>query len=119
MTRARPIAAGVALALLAAVASAQDGFRVTHTVDRGNPGQTRINGVVFNENRFDAVDVYVTAEALDGSGKTVARGISFVSPSIGPGRSASFSASVPVTPGATTYRVRVSSYRFGFGQQSP
>jgi len=117
--RPRAMVVGVALALLAAAASAQEGFRVTHTVDRGSPSQTRINGTVFNESRFDATDVYVTAEALDGNGKAVARGIAFVSPNIVSGRSASFSASVPTMPGATGYRVRVSSYRFGLGLQSP
>jgi len=111
------VGVGVALLMLAAVASAQDGFRVTHTADRSNPGQTRINGTVFN--RLDAVDVYVTAEALDASGKTVARGITFVSPAIASGRSASFSATVPTMPGATSYRARVSSFRFGAGLQSP
>ncbi len=113
------VGVGVALLMLAAVASAQDGFRVTHTADRSNPGQTRINGTVFNDNRLDAVDVYVTAEALDASGKTVARGITFVSPAIASGRSASFSATVPTMPGATSFRARVSSFRFGAGLQSP
>jgi len=107
------------LALFAPVgASAQDPFRVTHSVDKSNSAQTRITGTVSNEGRLDAVDVYVTAEAIDGSGKTVARGISFVSPGIAPGRSASFTVSVPVVPNATGYRVRVSGFRFG-GLQSP
>jgi hypothetical protein len=112
------LAVGLAL-VLAAVASAQDGFRVTHTVDRGNPGQTRINGTVFNDNRLDAVDVYVTAEAVDASGKAIARGIAFVSPSIRAGSSAPFSATVPTMAGTTAYRARVSSFRFGPSLQSP
>lgn len=116
MIRPRVAVVGVALALLAARASAQEGFRVTHTVDRGNPARTHINGTVFNDSRNDVAEVYVTAEALDGGGKVVARGIAFVSPSIAPGRSASFSASVPAMPGATSYRVRVSSFRFAQGQ---
>ncbi len=119
MIRRRAAVVGVALALLAALASAQDGFRITHTVDRGNPAQTRINGTVFNAGHNEVVDVYVTAEAVDGGGKIVARGITFVSPAIAPGRSASFSASVPTMPGATSYRVRVSSFRFAQGLQSP
>ena len=119
MIRPLSLVVGVALIVLAAVASAQDGFRVMHTVDRGNPGQTRISGTVFNDNRLDAVDVYVTAEALDASGKAVARGITFVSPAIASGRSASFSATVPTMPGATSFRARVSSFRFGAGLQSP
>ncbi len=113
----RAVVVSIALVLLAALARAQDGFRITHTVDRGDPARTRINGTVFNDGRNDVVDVYVSAEALDGSGKIVARGITFVSPSIASGRSASFSASVPTMPGATSYHVRVSSFRFA--QQSP
>jgi hypothetical protein len=117
--RRRAAVVGVALALLAALASAQDGFRITHTVDRGDPAHTRINGTVFNDGRNDVADVYVTAEARDGGGKIVARGIAFVSPSIASGRSASFSATVPTMPGATSYHVRVSSFRFAQGPQSP
>jgi hypothetical protein len=117
--RPRAVMVGAALALLGSVASAQQGFHVTHTVDRSNPTQTRINGTVVNEGRNEVVDVYVTAEALDGGGKTVARGITFVSPSIAPGRGVPFTASVPAMPGATSYRVRVTSFRFGQGLQSP
>ena len=125
MSRPRSGTVGVALVVslvliaLAAVASAQDGFRVTHTVERSNPGQTRINGTVFNDNRLDAVDVYVTAEAVDASGKAIARGIAFVSPSIKSGGSAAFSATVPTIAGTTAYRARVSSFRFGPSLQSP
>ena len=113
----RSAVVGFALATLATVASAEESFRITHTVDRGSATQTRITGIVVNESRVDAVDV--TAEAVDGNGKTVARGITFVSPSIAAGRGAAFTASVPTVPGATSYRVRVSSFRSGLGQQSP
>ena len=119
MIRRSAAVVAVALWALAVVASAQDGFRITHTVDRGSATQTRITGMVFNESRVDAVDVYVTAEAVDGNGKTVARGITFVSPSIAAGRGVAFTASVPAVPGATSYRVRVSSFRSGLAQQSP
>src|SRR5262249_33105066 len=115
----RAMVVGVALGALATVAGAQAGFRITHTVERGSGTQTRITGMGFNESSVDAVDVYVTAEAVDGSGKTVARGITFVSPSIAAGRGVAFTASVPAAPGATSYRVRVSSFRSGLAPQSP
>lgn len=117
MTR---VALGLALSLaLAGVAAGQAPFRITYDVDRSNPRQTIVSGTVRNESRADTVDVYVTAEALDRNGKVVARGITFVSPAIPQGREASFTASVPNVPAAASYRVRVSSYRFGLGGQSP
>ena len=119
MIRRRAAVVGLALWAVATVAAAEDSFRITHTVERGSATQTRITGMVVNESRVDAVDVYVTAEAVDGNGKTVARGITFVSPSIPSGRGAAFTASVPTVAGATSYRVRVSSFRSGLGQQSP
>ncbi len=117
MTRA---ALGLALILaLAGVAGGQEPFRITYDVDRSNARQTIVSGTVRNEGRLDAVDVYVTAEALDRTGKVVARGIAFVSPAIPQGREAGFTASVPNVPAAASYRVRVSAYRLGFGAQSP
>ena len=103
--------------LVVPAVAAQD-FRVTFDVDRGNPAQARLNGAVVNDGRTDVLDVYVTAEALDKAGKVVARGITFVSPSIPAGGRATFVASVPVVPGAVRYRVSVSSFRAGFGAQS-
>ena len=109
----------LAVAVLAGVALAQDSFRVTYNVDRSTPARTKVTGQVFNDARADALDVYVTVEAVDGAGKVVARGISFVGPSIRQGGNAAFEATVPAPPNATTFRVRVSNYRFGLGLQSP
>lgn len=113
------VALGV-VALAAAVVGAQEQFRVTWDVDRATPGRTRITGRVFNDAAVDVLNVYVTAEALDAGGKVVARGVSFVASSIPPRSNAPFEASVPAPSGGTNVRVRVSSFRFGYGaQQSP
>jgi hypothetical protein len=112
------VVAASAIALLVATAAHAQNFRVTFDVDRGNPSQVRLNGVVVNDGRSDVLDVYVTAEALDSAGKVVGRGITFVSPSIPAGGRATFAASVPAVPGAVRYRVNVSSFRVGFGSQS-
>lgn len=111
------VAASALAGLLTAPAQAQD-FRVTFEVDRSNPSQIRLNGAVVNEGRNDVLDVYVTAEALDNAGKIVARGITFVSPSIPSRGRATFVASVPAVPGAVRYRVSVTSFRAGFGSQA-
>jgi len=107
----------VAAMLVALVASgeAQGPFRITYNVDRSAAGRTKITGQVFNDGGTDVVDVSVTAEALDGGGKVVARGISFVSAAIRQNSSAPFEAVVPAPPTATSFRVRVSSYRPGMG----
>src|SRR5437667_11526170 len=53
-------------------------FRITHAVDKGGQAQVTVSGRVFNDARADAIDVYVTAEALDGNGKVMASGVSYV-----------------------------------------
>jgi hypothetical protein len=106
--------------VVAVTATAQGNFRVTYSVDRGQAARTRVTGVVFNDARLEALDVYVTAEALDSAGKVLARGIAFVSPNIPEGSSAPFEAVVPAPAAATRFRVRVSGVRFGLGDgQSP
>lgn len=112
------ITAVVLLVLGATAGEAQENFRVTWTVER-TPERARVEGRVFNDARLDVHDVSVTAEALDGRGRVVARGIAFVSPVIRQGGSAPFSASVPAVPTASSYRVRVTSFRFGVGTESP
>lgn len=109
---------GLLLGSLPATAQQQN-FRVTYSVDRANPAQTRVTGWVFNDARFELLDVYVTAEALDAGGKIVARGIAFVAASIPERGNARFSASVPAPAGASTFRVYVSAFRPGLGLQSP
>jgi hypothetical protein len=109
----------LALLLAAGSASAQGGLRVTQEPERVDGNQYVVAGRVVNETRRDALDVYVTVEALDGAKKVVASGISYVSSSIPPRGEAPFVAKVPRMPGATTFRVAVTSYRFGLGAESP
>jgi hypothetical protein len=106
------------LALPAATALAQQGFRISYDVDDSRPGRSRLNGRVTNERTDDVFDVSITAEALDAKGKVLARGIAFVDSRIGRGDSRQFSVSVPTVPGATSFRVGVSSFRPGFSNQT-
>ena len=103
------------VALVVAPALAQDGFRLSYDVDQSRPEKARLTGRLTNERAQDVFEVSVTAEALDGRGKVLARGISYVDSRIARGDSRSFAVSVPTVPGATNYRVVVSSYRTGFG----
>jgi hypothetical protein len=92
-------------------------FRITHSIDRGNQPQVTISGHVFNDARADAIDVYVTAEALDGAGKILASGVSYVG-SVPAGSSTPFVIKVPRARAASSFRVIVTSFRFGFAIQS-
>jgi hypothetical protein len=103
-----------ALLLLGHDVAAQD-FGVTYSVDRSTPNRARVRGEVVNNGRADALDVYVTAEALDPGGKVIGRGIAFVSHSIAQGASASFEAVIPVKTAASSFRVQVTNYRTGLG----
>jgi hypothetical protein len=106
----------LAVAALVVPALAQQGFRITYDVDDSRPGRARLNGRLTNERGDDVFDVSVTAEALDARGKVVARGISFVDARIARGDTRVFSVTVPAVPGATNYRVMVSSFRPGMSQ---
>jgi hypothetical protein len=124
--RARTIPRGllVALVVFAVVAVggdaiAQEGFRVTFEVDRTRPDRARLSGRVANDRAEDVFEVSVTGEALDARGKVLARGISYVDARIGRGDSRPFSMSVPTVAGVTNFRVIVSSFRAGFGNQGP
>lgn len=99
-------------------ARAQDPFQLSFSVDRSGTGPVRINGRVLNEGSMDVFDVYVTAEAVDSGGKVLGRGIAFVSASIPPRAVVPFVVSIPPAPAAATFRVRVSSFRQGFGHQA-
>ena len=95
-------------------------FRVTWNVEKTNPTTTEIAGTVTNDARLEAFDVYVTAEALNDKGKVVSRGLTHVGQVLGPSATQPFVAKVPVVPGIASYRVVVSSFRFGLGAgQSP
>lgn len=108
------LGAGVAPAI------AQGSFNITYQVDRSQPERVQLVGRVYNGAAVDAVDVYVTAEARDASGKVLARGIAFVAQTIPSQRSAEFSTRVPAVPGTASFRVVVSSFRYGIGRgESP
>jgi hypothetical protein len=99
---------------------AQASFRVIHKVDKVGSTEVEISGRVFNDARVEALQVSVTAEALNASGRVVASGIAFVSPLISEGASAPFTAKVPAVPGIARYRVAVTRYRLGLGStQAP
>lgn len=108
---------GAALALIPRRGQAFDPFNLTYAVERSATGPIRVNGRVMNEGNVDVFDVYVSAEAVDGGGKVLGRGIAFVSPSIPPRGVVPFAIAIPAAPTATTFRVKVSSYRQGIGQQ--
>ncbi len=121
--RHRPLrVAAVLLLALTAVplaARAQASFKVTYQVEQTDARRVYLSGRVYNAASVDAVDVYVTAEALDASGKVLSRGIAFVG-SIPARSDADFSARVPNVAGTTGFRVSVSSFRFGLGRsESP
>ena len=107
------------LGLLVSAASGQENFRITYKVDKSDSDRTKVSGFVFNDARVDVLDVYITAEAVDGAGKVVARGITFVSPMIRQGANAPFDASIPAPATATAFRVRVTGFRLGLGYQAP
>ena len=102
---------------LPAFAQGPSSFRITHTVDQGGQAHVTVSGRVFNDARADAVDVYVTAEALDGNGKVIASGVSYVG-AVSMGSSTAFIIKVPKAGAAANFRVLVTSFRFGFSQQS-
>jgi len=99
-------------------APAQGAFRVTHKVERTGPSHIELSGTVFNDAPTDAIDVYVTAQALDQAGRRVAQGISWVG-AVSQNSTAGFTAKIPVVRGATSYKVAVTSFRYVTVQQSP
>jgi hypothetical protein len=101
------------VALLALASAPLPAFKVTYQVERTEAQRVELAGRVQNVSGNDAVDVYVTVEALDTSGKVLARGIAFVAASLPARGEADFSARVPNVPGTTGFRVGVSSFRFG------
>jgi hypothetical protein len=100
-------------------AQAPSTLRVTHSVEKTGPTFVELSGLVFNDGPVDAIDVYVNAAAIDGSGKVLAQGIPYVG-SVPARGSVPFKARVPVVAGATSYRVGINSFRFGMGRsESP
>lgn len=124
MPRRALLASVVAIGLLLTTlrtsddARAQGAFRVTHNIDRTGPSHVELSGTVFNDAPTDAIDVYVTAQALDQAGRRVAQGVSWVG-AVSRSSSAGFTAKIPAVPGTASYRVAVTSFRFVTVSQSP
>jgi hypothetical protein len=107
------------LLVFAVSGATQARFRITYNVQSRDTKAILLGGRVFNDTGRDALDVWVTAEALSASGKVLARGIAFVSSAILRGDSASFEAKLPSVEGVETFRIAVTSYRAGSEVQSP
>ena len=117
--RRRPTYLLVLLTLFATLApppaSAQNArsFRLTWAVEKTGPVSTEVSGRVTNDARVDAVDVYITVEAVNDKGKVLSRGLTHVSGLLKSSETQPFTAKVPVVPGIQSYRAVVSSFRFG------
>jgi len=99
--------------------ASQARFRVTYDVQSRDAKAVLIQGRVFNDTGVDVLEVWVTAEALNASGKVVGKGITFVGSSIARGDSAAFEAKLPPAEGIEKFRVAVTSYRAARETQSP
>ena len=108
-----------AIVLVGVPGAAQTPFRITYTVKERTAPAFLLEGRVFNDTGREAVDVWVTAQAVSASGKVLATGIAFVGPMIGKGASAGFLAKVPFVEGAESFRIAVTSFRSGGEVQSP
>ncbi len=108
----------MAMTLAPVVGRAEEPFQLRYTVDRGGTGPVRVQGTLVNEAKLDIYDVYVTAEALDAASKVIGRGVAFVGGSIPQNGSAPFAVSIPAAQNAASFRVRVSSFRYGTGVQA-
>jgi hypothetical protein len=107
------------LLTLAMPGAAQVGFRVTHEVKSRDASAILLTGRVVNDTGGGVVDVWVTAEAMNASGKVLARGIAFVGATIARGAGAPFEVKLPAVEGVLTFRVAVTSFRAGGEAQSP
>ena len=126
MTRARPrlprwlsavVLAAVVFGAVPALGQGPSAFRITHSLDKGTQPQVTVSGRVFNDARADAIDVYVAADALDASGKEIASGDAYDG-TISSGSSSAFAVKIPSARSAASCRVQVTTYRFGFANQS-
>jgi hypothetical protein len=99
----------------------QGHFRITYTPRPREAAGVTLDGRVFNDADIDVLDVWVTAEGLDTSGKVLATGITFVSFVIPRHGSATFLAKLPVAQGKDirSFHLTVTSYRDAAAAQSP
>ena len=97
-------------------------FRITYSRSSRNPEDsthTVLIGTVFNNARRSALNVYLTAEALNAAEHVVATGVAYVSPGIDAHGAADFVVKVPRTQGTTSFRLMITSFRYGLGPQGP
>ena len=87
-------------------------FRITYTPRPRETASVTLDGRVSNDSDNDVLDVWVTAEGLDTSGKVLTTGITYVIliPRHG---SATFVAKLPVAEGVQSFHLAVTSYRDG------
>lgn len=106
--------------LSAGPSSGQGRFRITYTPRSPEAASVTLDGRVYNDADLDVLDVWVTAEGLDTSGKVLATGITFliVIPRHG---SATFVAKLPVPreKHVDTFHLAVTSYRDAAAAQAP
>ena len=107
------------LGLSSPAAAQTDGFMIAYEADTTRPERVRVVGTLTNGRPTDVFEVSVTAEALNDTGKVVAKGIAYVDARIPRGASRPFSISVPVAAGVVRYRVVVSTFRAALGGESP
>ena len=115
--RTAATAAGLLLLVLGtgpAGAQSQASFRVTQKVEGTTATHAVVVGEVFNDAPAGALEVYVTAEALDPKGKRLAQGIAWVG-AIRARGSEAYRVRVPAVRGVTRYRVYVSGFQFSLG----
>jgi len=95
-------------------------FRITSTPRPREAASVILDGRVFNDADNDVLDVWVTVEGLDTSGKVLATGITYVIliPRHG---SATFVAKLPVAQGRDihSFHLAVTSYRDAAIVQAP
>jgi hypothetical protein len=112
------LAVSVAL-VTGAAAAEQENFRITYKEDakKEDPAHYLLVGYVANDARRDALNVYMTVEALDAHGKVVASGVTYVAPVIPRSGNAPFAAKVPRVAGVESFRLMVTGFKFGLGVQ--
>jgi ABC-type glucose/galactose transport system permease subunit len=104
-------------------ATGADNFRIIDVHDEPAPGDPAhvvvVRGTVLNTDRRTALNVYITAEALDSTQHVVATGVAYVTSAIEGSRSTRFAVTLQRVNGVVSYRVVVTSFRYGLGPQAP
>lgn len=96
----------------------QTRFRITYEQDKRQTESIVLVGTLVNDDRRDAIDVYVAAEARNAAGKVIATGIAYVGP-VPAHRGVRYAVTVPNVDGVSSFRVAVTSFRDGFASEAP